>query len=268
VTSDWGPPPPPQAGAPLAATPIVAEPPSYLLGSATGGVVVGLMTALFSCCCGLVIGPIGGALAAWSARQRTTSFGLREGAYAGFLVAVIATAIFAVVSTFTIRNTAERVKRGELTAQERQALQQLPFMSEESIIQSASPPMLLLNVILNAIMLFVTCVGGGMVVGAAKPKVHHGWATGPPPGDYRHPYGPPPGVPEPYAAPGFDEQAAPPAPEEPRYSTAWKEVSPEELALPITLEDDAPPEVAAEEAPGQEDSEPEGTKAEETPPDA
>ncbi|MBL4844104.1 MAG: hypothetical protein JKY65_01145 [Planctomycetes bacterium] len=240
--SKWGPPAPPPQGPHQA--PILAGAPNYLFGSLTAGLVVGLMTGLFSCCCAMVIGWIGGGGAAWAARQRAAVFGVREGAYAGFLAAIVATLVFSAVYIPVTLFTSNRVRTQGLNQAERDLIQQFPMISEEQMtdqmMMSGSAPMILLAVGLHAGLFFMTCVIGGAAVGGFRPKAPQGW--GPPPPGYQHPHGPPPGVPEPYAAPGYNEDAEEPPPnDEPRHSTAWKELSPEELALPITLDDDDPP---------------------------
>lgn len=244
------------------------------------GVLAGVLAAFAACICGFFSGVIGGALAAWGVRQRSASFGYREGAYAGLLSSMVAIVAFsAVFVPMTIANS-NRIQREGLNQSERQAIKMVPWVNEEQIqsqaAMNASPPMLILMIVLNGGILFVTSVIGGVAVGLLFPRVLEGW-TGPPPApsaQHRHPYGPPPGVPEPYAAPGFNEAPVPaPEPEQPRYSTAWKEVSPEDLAKPITLEDDEPegaeaePEV--EEASSEAPEDPEASEPEaKDPPEA
>lgn len=254
VTQDWGPPPPPRpagqaAPAALQVAAIQPQQPSYVFPAVAGGVLAGLLAAFGACLCGFVSGLLGGALAAWGVRSRSASFGYREGAQAGLLASLVGTVLFALIFIpMTIAN-ANRIQNEGLNEAERSAIQMFPMVSEEQIRQSAAmnakPPMLALMVVLNGGILFFMAVLGGVGVGLMFPRVLEGW-TGPPPppgGGHRHPYGPPPGVPEPYASPGFDQTgpATQPEPEpdpEPRYSTAWKEVSPEDLEKPITLDDE------------------------------
>jgi len=275
VTSNWGPPPPPQAAAPpvqgveLAIQP---ERPGYLFPALTGGVLAGLLAAFGACICGFLSGPLGGALAAWGVRRRAASFGYREGAYAGFLASLVAVVVFAAIFVPMTLTNSKRIQNEGLNEAERNAIKMFPMVSEQQLRDSAamnaSPPMLALMVGLNGGILFFMCVLGGAGVGLMFPRVLQGW-TGPPPPPtpgYNHPYGPPAGVPEPYAAPGFDEEAsAPEAEPEPRYSTAWKEVSPEELAKPITLEDDEVPASPAPEEESLKPSEPSQPESQEPP---
>lgn len=238
MSSDWGPPPPP--GAFQEGTPITAESPSYLFGAISGGLVAGVLAAFAACCCGIFSGPIGGALAAWGTRKRSAVFGLKEGAYAGFLASLVATVAFSLIFIpMTVMN-GNRIQKQGLNQAERDLIQRVPWVSEQQLVDqavaNASPPMVVLMVIANGGLLFLTCVLGGMAIGGIFPKAVAGYAPAPGPPQYRHPHGPPPGVPEPYAAPGFDEKAS----DEPKYSTAWKEVPPEELDLPITLEGEGP----------------------------
>lgn len=203
------------------------------------------MAAFGACICGFFSGPIGGALAAWGVRRRAASFGYREGAYAGLLASIVATLVFsAIFVPMTIMNS-RRIQNEGLNQAERDLVKMMPVITEQQLRDSAamnsSPPVLIMMVVLNGGLLFVMSVLGGAGIGVMFPRVLQGWTGPPPPPGYRHPYGPPAGVPESYAAPGFEEAAPAPAePEQPRYSTAWKEVSPEELAKPITLEDDEP----------------------------